>query len=198
MNIYDAKGKPCPEPVLIAKKALESETELFEVICGSQNSKENVSKFLTKAGAYFTMMAFGNDFRFRVTPLPMGEVDNIPVQCDIKKENKSIIFTADTIGKDEALGKILIKGFLTTLPKVSPLPQKIFFINSGVKITTIYNDEDILNALKTLLKEGVEIYSCGTCLDFYNLANELKIGQVGNVYDTLGGLLNSNSSIMLG
>lgn len=197
MNVYDARGKPCPEPVLIAKKAVESETEQFELICGSQNSKENVTKFLTKAGANFTMMEFGNDFRFKVTPSPSVHTQDVPVECNTKKENKSIIFTADTIGKDEDLGKILIKGFIATLPKTSPLPQKIFFVNSGVKLTTSH-DLAIIEPLKRLQDDGVEIYSCGTCLDFYSLTNELKIGSVGNAYDTLNALLNSNNAITLG
>lgn len=197
MNVYDARGKPCPEPVLIAKKAVESETEQFELICGSQNSKENVTKFLTKAGATFTMLEFGSEFRFKVTPSQLIRTEDAPVECNIKKENKSIIFTADTIGKDEELGKILIKGFISTLPKTSPLPQKIFFVNSGVKLTTTDNQE-LLEPLKKLQAEGVEIYSCGTCLDFYNLTSELKVGAIGNAFDTLNALLNSNNSITLG
>jgi peroxiredoxin family protein len=39
-----------------------------------------------------------------------------------------------------------------------------------------------LDNLVKLSEAGVEIVSCGTCLDFYGLKEKLKVGVVGNMY----------------
>ena len=41
------------------------------------------------------------------------------------------------------------------------------------------NKED----LKTLEAEGVEIYTCGTCLNFYDITDKLAVGSITNMYD---------------
>jgi peroxiredoxin family protein len=43
----------------------------------------------------------------------------------------------------------------------------------------------VLEELSQLAAEGVEIFSCGTCLDYYNLKDKLRVGQVTNMYDTV-------------
>ena len=40
-----------------------------------------------------------------------------------------------------------------------------------------------LKDLKTLEAEGVEIYTCGTCLNFYDITDKLAVGSITNMYD---------------
>lgn len=84
MNKYDARGKPCPEPVLITKKAFENETAKFMVVCGSQNSKENISKFLIKFDAVFVLSQKVDGFYFEIEPrtTPINVADN-DIKCSI-------------------------------------------------------------------------------------------------------------------
>ena len=51
----------------------------------------------------------------------------------------------------------------------------------GVTWTT--EGSDSLEDLKTMEEQGVEILSCGTCLNFYGLTDKLKVGNVTNMYD---------------
>ncbi len=198
MKIYDARGLACPQPVLITKDALNSENNDFVVICGSNNSKENISRFLSKMEAEFSLESKDDGFYFSVkSSTNKTSSQNKEINCQIQTDKKTIIFTSDTIGKDEILGKKLSSGFIKTLPKVSPLPKNIFFVNSGVKLTTS-EDEEVIEALKTLINEGVKIYSCGLCLEYYNLNDKLQVGEVGNALDTLQGLLDSKLTITLG
>ena len=37
--------------------------------------------------------------------------------------------------------------------------------------------------LKDLASRGVEILTCGTCLNFYGITEKLQVGSVSNMYD---------------
>ena len=60
-------------------------------------------------------------------------------------------------------------------------------INDGVKLTT--EGSEVLDALQLLEKKGVELFSCGTCLENYQLKEKLEVGLVTNMYDTVVSLL---------
>jgi selenium metabolism protein YedF len=96
---------------------------------------------------------------------------------------------------DEELGFILMKAFLNTLWDVSPRPTKIMFLNDGVRLTT--EGSDVLDVLHLLENEGVEIFSCGTCLEFYEIKDKLQVGQVTNMYDTVDSLLSAGKIIKI-
>lgn len=53
----------------------------------------------------------------------------------------------------------------------------------------------VLEALKKLADEGVEILACGTCLDFYGLKERLRVGEVSNMYDIAQSLLGADRLI---
>lgn len=46
----DARGMSCPQPVLMAKKALSSNKEGFEILVDNNVAKENISRFIKNAG----------------------------------------------------------------------------------------------------------------------------------------------------
>ena len=80
----------------------------------------------------------------------------------------------------EELGQILMKGFIYALTELDELPSTILLYNSGVKLST--EGSNSINDLKTLQAQGVEILSCGTCLNYYELTEELEVGEVTNMY----------------
>ncbi|MGL5084853.1 MAG: DsrE family protein, partial [Clostridium sp.] len=59
------------------------------------------------------------------------------------------------------------------------LPDNIIFMNSGVKLCCEVSR--VLESLTSMKEKGVNIMSCGTCLDFYNLKDKLVVGEVGNM-----------------
>lgn len=194
MNIYDTSNQSCPQPVITTKEALEKENQDFVVIANSNTSKENIIKFLTKNSVKFDIQDKEGIYTFTITP---QNIVNQEINCTISTENKTIIFSADSIGKDEILGKKLVKAFIGALPKADLLPKKIFFINSGVLITTS-EDTQMIDDLIALAQKGVEIYSCGLCLEHYNIKENLKVGAIGNGLDTLNSMLKSDNTIVLG
>ena len=81
----------------------------------------------------------------------------------------------------EKLGKSLMKAFVFALTKQDYLPETILFFNSGAYLTC--EGSDSLEDIKELEAQGVEIMTCGTCLDFYELKEKLAVGGVTNMYD---------------
>ena len=69
------------------------------------------------------------------------------------------------------------------------------FMNSGVFLTT--KEGEILEVLKEFAKKEIDILSCGTCLDFYSLKEELKIGGITNMYSTADTLTESGIKVIV-
>jgi selenium metabolism protein YedF len=73
------------------------------------------------------------------------------------------------------------------LKELDPLPERVFFVNSGVRLTT--RGSALLGDLRELEQRGVRLLSCGTCLDYYHLQDALEIGTVTNMYDIAAALV---------
>jgi selenium metabolism protein YedF len=102
------------------------------------------------------------------------------------KGNILLVISTDTIGEEEEIGRILMKGFLETMKTTKELPHTIFFINTGIKLTTV--NEETIPILKEIGSLGVEIFSCGTCLKYYNLEDKLKVGYRGTTNHIVEGM----------
>jgi len=108
----------------------------------------------------------------------------------------TVLITNDRFGIGDArLGEILMKSFLNTLWDSRPRPQRIILMNSGVQLAV--EGSDVLDALNLLVKDGVTVLSCGTCLDYYNLRDKLKVGQVTKMPDTVQSLLTADKIIKI-
>jgi len=88
-----------------------------------------------------------------------------------------MVISSDVMGKEEDIGKVVIKNFFETVKATKEIPHTFFFINAGVKLTTL--DEEIAAILKDIESLGTEIYSCGTCLKHYDLEDKIKVGHRG-------------------
>lgn len=77
---------------------------------------------------------------------------------------------------DKALSDNLLVGFIHVLSQADKLPKHIIFYGEGVRITC--KGSSSLDDLKDLESKGVEVLSCGTCLDYYELSDELIAGRV--------------------
>ena len=66
------------------------------------------------------------------------------------------------------------------MTQLEELPNTMLFYNGGAKLTT--EGSESLEDLKSLEAQGVEIMTCGTCLDYYGLKEKLKVGTVTNMY----------------
>lgn len=184
MEKLDLKGLACPEPVLRVKAALETIAE-GEIIAVVDNiaARENVKRYAASAGCHADAIE---------TPPGTWEISiikgftcDLPLTAGTGPEPRATAFLmlSEGIGKQPELGKVLMMAFISTLAKADRLPAKMLFLNEAVKLTS--EGSDALEDLKTLTERGVEILSCGTCLDFFGKKDKLAVGIVTNMYDTV-------------
>lgn len=195
--IIDARGKPCPTPVVMTKKYLDSIQEgTFTVIVDSEVSKINVTKFLESQGVTFDVEQSGTEFKIHAVK---GFTCELPKDTQKGTSDKNIVIfiSSETIGHENLeLGKILMTGFLKNVKEQSPLPKTIIFVNTGVFITTKHSD--VIDSLKELEDKGVEILSCGTCLNFFNIGSDkLLVGSVTDAYTVAKKLFDADKVIRL-
>ena len=95
-------------------------------------------------------------------------------------------------GGDE-LGTALMKGFIYALSQQETLPTTILFYNGGANIPV--EGSVSLEDLKNLEAQGVEILTCGTCLNFYGLTDKLAVGTVTNMYNIVEKLTSASKVI---
>ncbi len=107
--------------------------------------------------------------------------------CGSGKKHLLLVMGSDVLGREEAIGKVLMKGFFETMKVRQQLPHTIFFLNAGVHLTT--RNGEIVSILKDIEALGVEIYSCGTCLKHYDLESSLQVGRRGTTDHIIEGLL---------
>jgi len=183
----------CPQPVLDTKKALEEleDDSFLEVVANSVSSVQNIKRFASKKG-YESHTQELEDGKTLITIIKGYECAIIPSKEE-KFLNKTVFIKTDKIGKGE-LGTTLMKGFLKTMLEFKALPKNLVFVNEGVFLTTKDENLDLIENLKELENRGVNIYSCGLCLNYYKIdASELKVGEIGNAYDSVDMLLNTDT-----
>lgn len=120
-----------------------------------------------------------------------GNQDN---NTDDISNNTTVVISANHMGEgDEKLGKALMKAFIYALTELDQLPAKMIFYNGGAKLTV--EGSDSLEDLRLLESQGVEILTCGTCLNYYNISEILAVGTVTNMYAIAEILMSSNNII---
>lgn len=101
---------------------------------------------------------------------------------DIRRKGMVVVLSANVMGNGEAkLGKALMKAFVFALTKQDILPETILCYNSGAYLTC--QGSESLEDFRELEAEGVNILTCGTCLDFYGIKENLAVGSVTNMYE---------------
>ena len=196
-KLLDCTKLECPMPVIKAKQELEKEGEmLLDVIVDNEIAVQNLTKLANSMGYKSSSKKQDENFCVNIEKNANTSVNQDKSNLKIVEERQTILIKTSFLGVgDDSLGSTLMKGFIFTLTQSKPLPKKVMFLNSGVKLTT-ENEETVKN-LQILEKEGTELVSCGTCLDFYNLKDKLKVGSVGNMYDIVDSLNQSSNKLTI-
>lgn len=175
----------CPHPVVETRKQmLANPTEKISVLLGDQTAKENVSRLAGKLGYQVSWVSDALNYRLTLTPAAeSGQQPQIQKPMQSTSQGDTVIFCgSDQMGQgDEEFGQILLKNFLATLIELDPLPDCILFVNSGVKL--VCQGSEALEAVNQLACRGVDIASCGLCLEYYHLKDQLKVGRATNMLE---------------
>ena len=189
MTVLDCRGMSCPQPVLETKKALQkSPSGEVLVLVDNPASKENVRRFAESQGYRVDISEEKGAFQLRLQKPEGRRKDSVREERKVEGETQSVVFIeSDSIGRgSEELGRILMRSFLHTLAEGDFKAAKIIMVNSGVKLTC--EGSEVLEDLRHLSRQGAEILSCGTCLDYFGLKTKLQVGRVSNMYEILSSL----------
>lgn len=176
----DARGLVCPKPVIQTKKAIEEMGEgQITTIVDNEIAKENVTKYAKSLSLNYKVREVDGFYHIDIFK---NELTSEPLPSAKTKLGEHVIVVGkDRLGEgNDELGGVLIKGFFYTLTEMEPLPKAILFLNSGIKLTT--EGSPVLEHLRSLEVSGVQILSCGTCLDYYCAKDKLLVGGVTNMY----------------
>lgn len=183
----NAIGDACPIPVVKTLNALKElgGAGTVQTLVDNEIAVQNLTRLAESKGCTIETEK-RSEKEFCVTITTAGAVaaaENEEISCIVPAEKKKtvVVVSADHMGEgSEELGRILIKGFLFALTQQEHLPSTVLFYNGGAKLTT--EGSASLEDLKTLEANGVEILTCGTCLDYYGLKDKLAVGGVTNMY----------------
>lgn len=192
----DARGEVCPIPLIRAKKELENikNNGTVLVVVDNEIAKENLEKMAKELGYKYSsetidrehyeveIVKGGGTVKISENLKGHNEIENSNEIIKYPKSNNTIVvISSNTMGDgNEELGKILIKGFIYALTEIEKLPASIIFYNGGAKLTI--KESPVIEDLQKLQQMGVEILTCGTCLDYYNVKESLVVGAITNMY----------------
>ena len=185
LNVMDEK---CPIPVVKAARALQEMQApgILEVLVSSENAATNLFH-MARGHKLPVLIEKKEEGKYSVrieVAQPVGEVnaEETAIHCDVSGGDSLVVAVSDDQmgGGDPELGHILMKSFLFAVSQLPQLPKTILFYNAGARLTA--EGSEVLEDLKKMEEQGVQILTCGTCLNFYHLTEKLAVGQVTNMY----------------
>jgi selenium metabolism protein YedF len=187
----DARGEVCPKPLVLTRRQLK-DTPVggsFIILIDNDTSKENVERFLSDNRIGFATSRVENAYSIQVTrtqeDLPRPEAEDYCRPASTPRQ--AYCFTSDQMGTGPAdLGQILIQACINTIKEVEPPPSALVFYNSGVTLTI--DGSPTLSSLQDLEKAGVPILVCGTCANYFQIKDQVKVGVISNMYAILEAL----------
>ena len=187
MVTINAIGDTCPIPVVKTLNAIKELTsaDVVETLVDNEIAVQNLTRMANQKGFAVRSEKLGEkEFKVTISVSEGGQaVETENVVCQLPKAGKKtvVVISSKAMGEgSDELGTALMKGFIYALSQQEELPATILFYNGGASITC--EGSVSLEDLKSMEAQGVEILTCGTCLNFYGLTDKLAVGQVTNMY----------------
>lgn len=181
MKKINAIGKPCPIPVIEAKKAireLEITGGIIEIQIDNDVAVKNIEKMASGLGLKSSNQQLADETFQVEIQVPKNFRESRTQGND---RELVISFGKKTLGEDDpSLGEMLLKSYIYSLTELDTPPEHLLFFNSGAFLTN--QGSAALKDLKRLQEKGTQISTCGACLDFYQIKETLAIGEITNMF----------------
>jgi len=193
MKEYDVRDLACPGPVLKLRGLLEEGEREIQFRVADDLCRSNVTRFAASRNIA-TEVEAADDGTFVVT-FHAGDdaVGNkaltSPAQDAAAPTSGPTVvqITAATMGTgDDKLGSLLLRSFIKTQADLDSRPDAIIFYNAGVKLCC--EGSLLLDDIRMLEATGIEIIACGTCLNYFELGDQLAVGRVTDMLEIAGRL----------
>lgn len=184
----DARGKQCPIPVVETKKVLATMNTGDSVVVSVDNpiAVQNLLKMASQKHLAAQTETLAPDHYHVILALTEDSLSATQAQSETvcipdARQNTVVVLSSDEMGSgDSVLGKALMKAFVYALTEQDQLPSTILLYNGGAKLSI--EGAATLADLQLLESQGVEVLTCGTCLNHYGIADQLAVGNVTNMY----------------
>jgi selenium metabolism protein YedF len=195
-KIVDVRGLVCPQPVIQTRNALQEVAEVITIV-DNETSQQNVTRMAQKMGCTVQVEQKDDGIYLHISKEGATQEESVSQPESTPTAGSLVLLIPDNlIGRgDPELGDILMRAFLHTLNEVSPLPDTIIFINNGVKL--VVEGSKVLEDLRNLKEQGIEILACGTCLGYHNLKDQVEVGEISNMYTIAETMLRAGKVISL-
>lgn len=198
MQTIDNRGLACPEPVIRTKRALDAlEHGVVLSLVDNLVAKENVLRLVQSLALAAEVTEEDGLYQITITKGVANDAAVAVSQEMTGRLSTALLVQTELMGTGgEQLGRVLMKSFFYALAESGDLPRAVYFLNSGVRLTC--QGSPVLDRLERLQAAGVELWSCGTCLDFYQLKEQLAIGGITNMYSIVEAMQQADKTITLG
>ncbi len=202
MKEYDVRNLACPGPVLKLRELFDDGEREIRFHVADQLSRSNVTRFATSRGAGVAVDTESDgSFILTITTAADSTAERpgeaTLLDCELPGETPSPVvvqIAGGTMGSgDDELGTLLLRSFLKTQIELERSPDAIIFYNDGVKLCC--SGSVLLDDLRELEANGIEIIACGTCLNFFGLSDRLEVGRVTDMLEIAGRLSTAGSII---
>jgi len=188
MPTLDCRGLACPAPVLKTRDHIEQTGDAsFEVRVDNDAATQNVSRFLAGQGYSAAVSGQAPDVTItaeKTGPPTAPATDPADLTCETPAGGRKVmvLIGADRLGRgDDDLGRGLVKNFILTLPEMGPDLWRLVFVNSGVKLSL--EGSPALEDIQALERSGVSVLVCGTCLNYFKVMDQKRVGETTNMLD---------------
>jgi selenium metabolism protein YedF len=194
MKEYDVRNLACPGPVLKLRGLLDEGEGEIRFWVADDLCRSNVTRFAASRriateveanddGTFLVTFHAGDD----ATGAVSGEKSVLAGGLPPAAGPTVVQITAATMGSgDDELGALLMRSFVKTLADLDNKPATIIFYNAGVKLCC--EGSLLLDDIRALEASGIEIIACGTCLNYFDLADRLAVGRVTDMLEIAGRL----------
>lgn len=99
-----------------------------------------------------------------------------------------ILVQSEGLGRgDDRLGLMLMANFLRLLGESEDKPSSLVCWNAGVRL--MCEGSQVLEYMKRLEEQGVEILACTTCLEYFDLTDKLAVGKATTMVKSIQSML---------
>lgn len=208
MDELDIRDLACPGPVLRLRDLLAAGETTVRLWVADAQCRTNVERFAASRdatvdaeaeadGSYHLEVRAGGSAAAAATDDELATVCDLPDHEPPAAHHRGptvVQIAAATMGDgDDELGALLLRSFLKTQRELHHPPDRIVFYNGGVRLCC--TGSVLLDDLRSLESSGVEIIACGTCLNFFDLADELAVGRVTDMLEIATSLADAGSII---
>lgn len=181
----NAMGDACPIPVVKTQKAMQElgGAGTVETLVDNETAVQNLGKLAANRGCASKTEKLGeNQYRVTITVGENAEANEQSPEYYTRGKPKTVaVLSSDKMGGgSDELGGALMKAFVYALSQQETLPDTILCYNGGAKLSC--EGSESLEDLKAMAARGVEVLTCGTCLNFYGIKEKLAVGEVTNMY----------------